>query len=155
MTTKADFNAEEWSKILQGPPIAGMMVVAAERGGTVRESLSMAKAYAEARKQHGANELLDEVLSSAPEIDQQRFGSPDQLRQEGPRAIREALELLESKGTAEDANAYRQLVLTLADTVAHAHREGGILGIGGKEVSDSEQAVLDELAAALDGQRDS
>jgi len=45
MTKKAEFNAEEWSVVLQGPPIAGMMVITAERGGTLRESVSMGKAY--------------------------------------------------------------------------------------------------------------
>jgi hypothetical protein len=33
--------------------------------------------------------------------------------------------------------------------VAHAHKEGGVLGIGGKEVSAEEQAALDELSAKL------
>jgi hypothetical protein len=33
--------------------------------------------------------------------------------------------------------------------VAHAHKEGGVLGIGGKEVSPDEQAVLDQLASTL------
>jgi hypothetical protein len=42
-------------------------------------------------------------------------------------------------------------VLGVGDTVAHAHREGGFLGIGGKEVSEHEQAVLDDVAATLQG----
>jgi hypothetical protein len=33
--------------------------------------------------------------------------------------------------------------------VAQAHKEGGVLGVGGKEVSDRERAVLDELAGML------
>jgi hypothetical protein len=34
--------------------------------------------------------------------------------------------------------------------VAHAHKEGGVLGIGGKEVSAEEQAALDELRTTLE-----
>jgi uncharacterized protein GlcG (DUF336 family) len=34
--------------------------------------------------------------------------------------------------------------------VAHAANEGGALGIGGKEVSDDEQAALDGLARTLE-----
>jgi hypothetical protein len=30
--------------------------------------------------------------------------------------------------------------------VAHAHREGGFLGIRGKDMSEPEQAVLDDVA---------
>ncbi len=40
-------------------------------------------------------------------------------------------------------------MLTLVDRVARAHKEGGFLGIGGKQISDSEQQALDEIAAAL------
>jgi hypothetical protein len=37
----------------------------------------------------------------------------------------------------------------VADVVAHAHKEGGVLGIGGKEVSEQEQAAMDQLASTL------
>jgi hypothetical protein len=149
MTKKADFNAEEWSVVLQGPPIAGMMVIAADRGGTLRESVSMGRGYAEAREQHGTSELLDEIVSASPEFDRERFRSPEELRDRGPERIGEAIQLLEQKATPEEVSAYRGFVLGLADKVAHAHKEGGILGIGGKEVSEKEQAVLDELAATV------
>ena len=69
MTAKADFTAEEWKEILEAPPSAAMMVITAQRGGTIRETFSMAKAYAETRKQHGKSELLDEIVAAKPEID--------------------------------------------------------------------------------------
>ena len=56
MTTKADFTEEEWKLVLEGPTSAGMIVITAQRGGTIRETVSMAKAYAEARQQHRSNE---------------------------------------------------------------------------------------------------
>ena len=52
MTAKADFTPEEWQVMLEGPPSDGMIVVTAQRGGTFRETIAMAKAYVEARKQH-------------------------------------------------------------------------------------------------------
>jgi hypothetical protein len=64
--------------------------------------------------------------------------------------LRDAIGLLERKATREEVEAYRRFVLEVGDTVAHAHREGGFLGIGGKEVSEREQAVLDEVAALLE-----
>ena len=51
MTGKADFTPEEWELILEGPPSAGMIIVTAQRGGSFRESIAMAKAYVEARKE--------------------------------------------------------------------------------------------------------
>ena len=64
MTGKADFTAEEWDAIAEGPTSAGMIVSTAERGGTFRETFAMAKAYTEARKEHGDSPLLDELVSS-------------------------------------------------------------------------------------------
>ena len=40
-------------------------------------------------------------------------------------------------------------MLTIADTVANARKEGGVLGIGGKPVSDEERAALNEIASTL------
>ena len=76
-------------------------------------------------------------------VDQKSLGSPDQL----PEHIREALRIVEEKVTPEEAEEYRQFILRVADVVAHAHKEGGVLGIGGKEVSEQEQVALDQLAS--------
>ena len=149
MTKKADFNAEEWSTVLQGPAIAGMMVIAADRGGTLRESVAMGQAYAEARQQHGANELLDSIVADNPQFDRTSFRTPEDLRTQGPARIREAVALLEQKAAADEVETYRRFILELADRVARAHKEGGVLGLGGKEVSETERAAIDEVAAAL------
>ena len=50
MTSKSDFTTEEWQLILEAPPIAGMFVVTAQRGGSFRETIAMAKSYVEARQ---------------------------------------------------------------------------------------------------------
>jgi hypothetical protein len=82
-------------------------------------------------------------------VDPQGLKDPAALAGRVQEAVREALAILEQKATPEEAEAYRQFVMKVADTVAHAHKEGGVLGIGGKQVSDSEQAALDDLAATL------
>ncbi len=80
MTAKSDFTEEQWKTLLQGPPSAGLLVATAQRGGTFRESLSMAKAYVEARQRHGGSELLDEITAAKPEIDHTRAKGPTRLR---------------------------------------------------------------------------
>lgn len=40
-------------------------------------------------------------------------------------------------------------MLTIAQAVAEAHKEGGFLGVGGKQVSEEEQAALDDIKATL------
>jgi hypothetical protein len=149
MTRKAEFNAEEWSLVLEGPPVAGMIVTTAHRGGTFREAISMGKAYQEAQKEQ-STQLIREIVSARPEFDPKRYKSPEELRERGLTRIREAVNLLDKKATPEEVDEYKQFVLDVANTVAHAKKEGGVLGIGGKPVSEEEQKALDEIAQTLD-----
>jgi hypothetical protein len=150
MTTKADFNAEEWATVTDGPLYAGMYLISADRGGTVRESIAMGRVYQTAREQHGDSELLDDLLKSPPSID------PDRIREAGGDVgsvttdqLREAVRILEAKSTPADTDAYKRFVMTVAQAVAGAHKEGGFLGIGGKQISDAENHALDEISGAL------
>jgi hypothetical protein len=145
MTGKADFTEQEWATLLEGPPSAGLIVLTAQRGGSFRETFAIAKSYVEAREQHGQSELLDEIASAKPAVDHTRYRSPEELRQHGLQHVRDAVALLEQKATPEEVDQYRRFVLTLADKVANAHREGGVA------VSDAERAAIDEIAAALGG----
>lgn len=143
MTGKADFTPQEWELVLEAPPSAGMIVITAGRGGTIRETFALAKAYTEARKQHGESELLDEIVAAKPEIDHTRYHSYDELKQHGLQQLRDAVELLGRKATPDELDGYRHFVLTLTDKVANAHREGDAA------VSDPERAAIDEVSGAL------
>ena len=149
MTKKADFNAEEWSQILETPPLAGMIVIASEKGGTLRESLQMSHAYRDARQADMGPELLEEIVESAPEFDPRQFSSPEELREKGLAEVAETISILEAKATSDEVDAYRGFVLAVAERVAHAHKSGGFLGFGGHEVSESEQEALDAVAEAM------
>jgi hypothetical protein len=149
MTTKADFNAEEWEIVVQGPLLAGTSVVAASRGGTIRETVAMAKTYAEARKHHGDSPLLDELVAAPPVVDGSRLQQGGDLHAIVTERLREALRILAEKATPEEVEAYKHFVMSVAEAAAKAHREGGVLGVGGKEVSEEEQRALDEIAATL------
>jgi len=143
MTAKSDFSTEEWKLVLEAPPSAGMIVVTAQRGGSFRESIAMAKAYVEARKQHGESKLLDEIVAAKPERDHTHYHSADELKQHGLQNLRDAVALLESKATPEEVEEYRRFIVTLAQKVAAAHREHG------EAVTEAEQAAIDEITAAL------
>jgi hypothetical protein len=143
MTGRAEFTAEEWETISEGPPSAGMIVVTASRGGTFRETFSMAKAYTEARQEHGASQLLDEIVSAKPQADRSRHGSVEELRTDFLQHLRDAVALLEQKATPEEVEDYRRFVVTLANRVAEAHKEHG------EPVSQAEEQAIDEIKAAL------
>lgn len=61
-----------------------------------------------------------------------------------------AHDLLSAKAGPADAEAYRYWVVTIADQVVGAARTGGVLGIGGEQVTQAERTFRDELAAALE-----
>ncbi len=149
MTTKADFNAEEWSTVVEGPMLAGLRVITAGRGGTIRESLAMGQTYAKARQQQGQSELLDALVASPPALDAERAQAGGDIAQMSGDRLRHAVELLGQKASPDEVEAYKQFVLTIAQAVAEAHKEGGFLGVGGKQVSEEEQAALDDIKATL------
>jgi hypothetical protein len=120
-----------------------MIVVTAQRGGSFRETIAMAKAYVEARKQHGNSELLDDIVAAKPERDHTHFHSPEQLKEHGLQQLRASVTLLESKATPQEVDDYRRFIVNLSQHVAAAHREHG------HEVSDTEQAAIDDITEAL------
>jgi hypothetical protein len=150
MTSKAEFNAEEWQTVVEGPVLAGLRVVAASRGGTIRESLAVSKVYAAARQKQDDSELLDALVASPPAVDahQVRERGGDIATVSSDR-LREALRLLGEKATPEEVEEYKAFVVEVARTAAEAHKEGGFIGIGGKPISEEEQAALDEIQTVL------
>jgi hypothetical protein len=116
----------------------------------VRESLAIGHVYQDARAHHGESELLDELVKTPPSIDQDEArkaqGNIAELAQQH---LREAIGILEAKSSAAEVDSYKKFVMTVAQAVAGAHKEGGFLGIGGKPISDAENQALDEISTAM------
>ena len=143
MTGKADFTEEEWKTVLEAPPSAGLVVILSDRGGSIRETFSMAKAYTEARKQHGESQLLDEIVAAKPKVDRARERSVEDLKQHHLGLLRNAVALVEGKASPEEVDAYRRFIIGLAERVAAAKEEGD------EPVSEAERAAIGEVMAAL------
>lgn len=146
MAGKADFTEQEWETVLEGPASAGLIVSTAQRGGSFRESFSLAKAYAEARTSPGASNLIDEIARSKPKLDRARRGSVEELRAHHLGIIREAVSLLEAKASPEELADYKRFTLSLGKRVANAKEEQD-----DQPISDAEQAAIAEISAALGG----
>jgi len=144
MTAKAAFDQQEWELIAEGPATAAMIVIRAEGGGTFRETIALAHAYTDARKQHGHSELLDEIVSSKPEFDRHRYRTDADLRGEGMARIGQAVSLLRQKSTPQEVTDYGSFVLALARAVAEAHTEHG------QKISPAEQSALDEIRKQIE-----
>jgi hypothetical protein len=145
MTTHADFTEEEWKTVLEGPTSAGMIVTTAERGGSFRESFAMAKAFAEARQEHGASELLDDVVGHWPKTERVKAHSKEELKEAYLAEIRDAVALVSAKATPEELGDYRLFVVTLAKKVAAAKEEKG----SEDGVSAAEAEAITEIEGAL------
>lgn len=109
MTTHADFTEQEWDTVLEGPTSAGMIVTTAERGGTFREAFAMAKAFTEARQEHGTSELLDEIVAHRPETDRAKEHSKEEMKDHYLQNIRDAVALVADKATAAEAAAISEI----------------------------------------------
>lgn len=145
MTTKSAFSPEDWTTVIEGPPTAGMIVITAAHGGMFRETVAMAKAYTEARAEHGDSELLDEIVATKPKLEHSRYHSPDELKEHGLAELRDAVILVGNKATAGELDDYRRFVVTLANKVAAAHREHG------QSVSPAEEQAIQDITTALGG----
>jgi hypothetical protein len=150
MTKRADFNADEWATVVGAPLYAALRVIGASHGGTLRESIALGRAYQDARLHHDESELLDELVKSPPTIDpdEARHAQSD-IGEVATQQLRDAIGIVGAKATPAETDSYKKFVMSLAQAVAAAHKEGGFLGIGGKQITDAENQALDEISGAL------
>jgi len=104
----------------------------------------MSKAYVEARAQHGESELLDQIVAEKPRMERgASVHNPQELRDQTVDCLTNVTTLLEHKATVEERDDYRRFVLTVANKVAAAHREGG------QQVSPAEEQAIQDITTAL------
>lgn len=138
MATKTDFTEDEWETIRKGVTGAGILVSIGDRDftDTFGESGALAKRLKEEREQSGS-QLVRELATGRPS----GFGltaSPQEVEAKTLEALRSATAILAAKAP-DEAGAYRQLVLDVADSVANA--KGG--------VKPGETSALDKINEAL------
>jgi hypothetical protein len=158
MTTKADYTPEEWDLLKKAPLMMAAAVIVSDLSGSVgvaKEFLSMAQAVEETGQQGDVNELVVSLVADlqAPQAAQSDADEePLDLSEAREKALAESREvaaLLAQKTTPAEADGFKRWMLSIAKRVSEAAREGGVLGIGSKLVSEKETTMLREIAAAL------
>jgi hypothetical protein len=149
MTQKAEFNAEEWSLILEAAPTAAMIVIRANKGGTIRESLSIGKTWAAEQQNDDATELVAAIVADRPELDPKRYSDPSEIVTIGLQRVRGAVDTVEEKATSLELEDFKRFLYDVSRHAAEAHKEGGFLGIGGTKVSEAEAEALQRLAETI------
>lgn len=155
MLTKNDFAASDWNTLRDTPYLVGLATLLAEPSGlgTIKESIAMTMGIWE--NQTSEIPLIRDLASrgemqAAQDSLKGRFAGSQKPSKDVMRGLaldhaRSSIAILSGKATSEEIDAYRTLLYKLAEKVANASREGGVLGFGGKAVSAGEQSFLEDL----------
>lgn len=153
----AAFTRSEWVLLVRLP---GQVVVAATSaeadspGRTVAEGLAGIDAIAAGRK--SPNPLvrrLVEMIYAETDDDApvaEEFADRVTGMAEALANCRTAATMLATRAPSGDREAYAAWLYSIASRVCAAARSGGLLGVGGAQVSDAERRFLTDLEAALE-----
>ena len=169
-TPSNDFTDDEIFTLTALPSLVGSVITFSDTSGpigTMKEMMAGAKAAAAGAKQYPDNSILRRVIPNyedrgeaveaakglrdrqMEELKAAGIKSKDDMKGHALAKVSEANSLLNAKATPSEASEYRAWVMETAEATAKAAKEGGFLGIGGVEVSEDEQAALDEIRSAL------
>ena len=163
MTTKIDYTLDEWWALQEVPLLVGVAVLYASpssTGGMMREIIASASAVANAGQMFPENELIQTLM--APDEDSKilkplppitagasKKERAEQLKKEMLAKCQRAANVLDAKATAHEIRDYKMWVMAIGGEVAAAVKEGGILGIGAKAITEEEIELLQAVAKAL------
>jgi hypothetical protein len=153
------YSDEEWTMLQQGPIYAAALIILSDRSGgsgRSKEAAALQASLAEAASASNSTELIgllfrDGVSDARIEelAKEHRKTSWEELQPILLEPITAAVALAKAKASKSDATVYQGLLIGAAQQVAAAVKEGGFLGMGGTNVSDSEKAALDALSVAV------
>ena len=157
MTTKSDFTEEEWVRVRRAPFVAGMAISLADPGGPIELAKETSASLKSATNPPSREQLLAEIALDIQAMTQERQNpltdfKPTQEsdpRQQMLEELNAVSAIVSSKATAEETAAFKQWLLTTAQSAADAAKEGGFLGFGAVQVSEGEQSMLERLRVTL------
>jgi hypothetical protein len=160
MTYQSSFTDAEWGLLVGLPQSVLTAASAAQPDGsrrTAAEGEAGFTAIGEGR--FGGNPLVTEIATELVS----RVGDPEQgeappliepadpegLIADTLRRAEEATVLLGVRCDEGDAGAYKHWLVEIADQVVTAAQTGGLLGLGGEEITESERTFRDTLSSIL------
>ena len=157
MTTKEAFSDEDWTRVCRAPFVAGMAITIADPGGPIEISKEGMATIRAATVPPSQEELLAAVALDITAMIQNKHNPAKNFKpQSAPTAGAEILAELRAvdaivagKATPEETQAFRGWLVATAQAAADAAKEGGFMGFGAVQVSEGEQAMLDQIRGAL------
>ena len=157
MTSKSDFPEDEWTRIVRAPFVAGLAISLADPGGPIEAAKESMATIKSATNPPSREQLLAEAALDIAALTQQRHNplkGYKLTKGEAPGTqvldeLRAVQAIVGARATPEETAAFGQWLVVAAQAAADAAKEGGFMGFGAKQVSEGEQAMLDQLRAAL------
>jgi len=161
MATKDTFTPEEWTLLRLAPSFVSVGVSAVDPSGliaTIKEVIAGANRTMATLNANNSLELFsalaaDRSIPGVPDVDTLVGNGPLELQMMNFKLaaldrVAEASELVGRKAFPAEAEAYRKMLVAVAEEAANASMEGGFLGLGGVRVSERERAFIDDVSKA-------
>ncbi len=145
---KGKFSAQELAAVGAAPlAVAGLVMSASKSSakGMMQEVTVLAQSMDAAADRAGGVSLLDMVPRPTAEQAEQYLSTP----QDSMLGTLKAAVAAVSAKAPDQAAGYKAFLNSLASDVANAAKEGGFLGIGAKQVTSEEAAVLETIRQAV------
>jgi hypothetical protein len=157
VTTKGDFPADEWTRIVRAPFLAGLAISLADPGGPIEAAKESMATIRSATNPPSREQLLAEVALELQALTQQRHNplegyKPTKAESPGKQVLEELRSvqaIVAASATPEETAAFGEWLLATAQAAADAAKEGGFMGFHAKQVSEGEQAMLDQVRDAV------
>jgi hypothetical protein len=164
VTDQNAFTADEWTLLRVTPSFVAVGVVAADASGlfaSLKETLAGVKEVNDALGSSSDLELFralaeDRSPPAVPDVEPLLGAGPKDVQLENFKAavlerVSAAVALLNEKASSRETDAYRRLLVRVAQRAADAAKEGGFFGFGGVRVSEKERAFIEAVTKAAGG----
>jgi len=170
MGVKEEFSEDEWFLLSSTPAMIGAaMSGAAPSGviGTIKEMTASMRASVQGLSDYPDSELISALLEKAANweeakdkmndyrekaktrLDAAAIKSREELQSHVLAECAAAAKLVDAKCSSIEASNYKEWAVKIANKVATAAKEGGILGFGGERLSAEESELIAKIEAAL------
>ncbi len=156
MSIKEKFTQEEWQVLIEAISDTVAVVMGAAPSGMLgwaHELVVTVQVTGEYLKTHPNNKLVLELDKEfcRPPVEDEETPPPaiPATRQACLERLAHAAAIASRTASKEDADGYKEMLISLAEKVAMADKEGSFLGIGGVQVTPDEQEAIQDIKTAL------
>lgn len=169
MSLNERFTDEEILLLSGTPTLVGSAMVFAEGSGlgTLKEMIANAKSYIGGVQTYPDNAIINGIVPNLVDhkagleqakaarekviarFKEKGINSQESLRNQLIEDCKAVAQLLDDKASALEAKQYKEWVLSIAEHIAKAAKEGGFLGFGGEVISKNEKEIFAQISSAL------